>query len=367
MTQNWRMHGLGSLVAVVVLATACGDDSNVVSSEANETGGTAGNDSPGTGGTASETGGAPAGGRGGSATGGSVATGGNAAGGSNPGGSPASGGIVGSGGAPTGGTQGDGGAPTGGIAGNGGTTDSGGTAGAGATAPSGGAGGESGSPSTGGTTGSGGDGGAGGAVSDDERRCLDGGGTVLTGLCCQAVGDFPNQCLDGGCSCAPENSHEVKVCSCPDNRCFDGEYCLRQDPGQVYVLWKAPGGAAGTGPALELLEDGTLRLWEQTSGLTPHGTADWDYEFTLSHNEQLELVNLLSDIDYGSLPHPEAGGECYPTYYFESTVQSTVTLGYGSASALSPEFDTVYGWIDAYITANAPDYQAWPPSSYCLF
>jgi hypothetical protein len=184
-------------------------------------------------------------------------------------------------------------------------------------------------------------------------------------MCCQAVGDFPNLCLDGPCGCPTEYSHEVKICSCPDNRCFNGQYCLRQDPGQVYVLWQAPGGGAGTGPALELLEDGTLRLWEQTTEFAPRDTTGWDHEFSLTFNEQLELVNLLSDVDYASLPHPATGGECYPSYYFASTVQSTVTLDYGKASALSPEFDTVYAWLDAYITTNAPDYQSWRPSSYC--
>ncbi len=356
MMKHWRTSGLGSLAAVVVIAAACTDDSNVVSSEATETGGQAGDDSPATGGVTSGSGGALTGGQGATATGGS-----------DPGGTTSSGGTPSSGGAPTGGTQGDGGTPIGGVAGSGGTADSGGTAGVAGTAGSGGVAGASGAPSTGGTTGIGGSGGAGGAGSDAETRCLDLGGTVQTAMCCQSVGDFPNLCSPGPCGCAPEYSQEIKVCSCPGNRCFNGEYCLQLDPGQVYVLWQAPGGAAGTGPALELLEDGTLRLWEQTAALTAHDTTGWDYEFSLGFEEQLELVNLLSDVDYAALPHPATGWECYPSYHFESSAQSAVSLDYGSASALRPELDAVYVWLDAFVTARAPDYQSWLPSSYCEF
>lgn len=365
--KNWQILGLGSLVAVIVLATACTDDSNVVSSETDETGGRAGSGASGTGGNVSGTGGALTGGQAGNVSGGAVSTGGEATGGSDSGGSSTSGGVVGSGGAPTGGVLGDGGSPTGGVAGGGGTADSGGTAGTGAMAPSGGFAGSSGAPGTGGSSDSGGQGGAGGSISDDEARCLELNGTVQTALCCEGTGDFPNQCLTGPCGCAPDNSHEIKVCQCPDNRCFDGQYCLRQDPGQVYVLWKAPGGAAGTGPALELVEDGTLRLWEQTSGQAAHGTTGWDYELSLTSSEQLQLANLLSDIDYGSLPHPETGFECYPSYHFESTAAATVDLNYASATALTPEFDAVYAWLDSYIATNAPDYEGWLPSSYCDF
>ena len=69
-------------------------------------------------------------------------------------------------------------------------------------------------------------------------------GTVGTGMCCLSVGDFPNTCpttpcvcpagqicncpvqLVGACGCSSENSHEVKVCNCPPNMCFDGTKCV---------------------------------------------------------------------------------------------------------------------------------------------
>jgi|GEM_PF-2289597 len=56
-----------------------------------------------------------------------------------------------------------------------------------------------------------------------ETLCLSTGGTVGTGNCCLATGDFPNTCLPGPCSCSPSNSHEVRVCDCPADHCFDPE------------------------------------------------------------------------------------------------------------------------------------------------
>ena len=58
--------------------------------------------------------------------------------------------------------------------------------------------------------------------------CIQSGGTVSTALCCQSVESFPNTCLVGACGCAPDASHEVAVCICPTNTCFDGESCVAQ-------------------------------------------------------------------------------------------------------------------------------------------
>ena len=59
-------------------------------------------------------------------------------------------------------------------------------------------------------------------------RCVESGGTVSTANCCQSSGDFPNTCLVGACGCAPEYSHEVSVCACPEDMCFDGTACVKR-------------------------------------------------------------------------------------------------------------------------------------------
>jgi hypothetical protein len=61
-----------------------------------------------------------------------------------------------------------------------------------------------------------------------ETGCLETGGTISTANCCQSSGDFPNTCLIGACGCAPEYSHEVSVCVCPDDMCFDGTACVNR-------------------------------------------------------------------------------------------------------------------------------------------
>ena len=62
--------------------------------------------------------------------------------------------------------------------------------------------------------------------SEQQRGCLDSGGAVVTRPCCKSVGDFPNLCGVGACGCAPQHSHEVKVCLCGGGRCFNGEKCV---------------------------------------------------------------------------------------------------------------------------------------------
>lgn len=62
---------------------------------------------------------------------------------------------------------------------------------------------------------------------NEEQACLISGGTVTTSSCCKATGDFPNTCLIGACGCSPEYSHDVKVCDCGIDKCFDGIFCKK--------------------------------------------------------------------------------------------------------------------------------------------
>jgi len=71
-------------------------------------------------------------------------------------------------------------------------------------------------------------------LSEIEEACINSGGQVSTSLCCKITGDFPNLCLIGPCGCSPENSHEVKVCDCGPDKCFDGSECVSLD--EVSVL-----------------------------------------------------------------------------------------------------------------------------------
>ena len=63
-------------------------------------------------------------------------------------------------------------------------------------------------------------------LTEIEQACVNSGGEVLTSLCCEATGDFPNLCLVGPCGCAPDYSHQVKICDCGPDKCFNGNECV---------------------------------------------------------------------------------------------------------------------------------------------
>jgi len=65
-------------------------------------------------------------------------------------------------------------------------------------------------------------------ITEQEKACLDSGGSVNTADCCQTASNFPNNCLIGACGCALEYSHEIKICECP-NGCWDGTKCVRKN------------------------------------------------------------------------------------------------------------------------------------------
>lgn len=61
---------------------------------------------------------------------------------------------------------------------------------------------------------------------DIRSYCIATAGQVLNKQCCQSSGDFPNTCLVGACGCSLNNSHQVKVCECPEGACFNGNKCV---------------------------------------------------------------------------------------------------------------------------------------------
>lgn len=63
-------------------------------------------------------------------------------------------------------------------------------------------------------------------VKEDEKGCAESGGNVSAAWCCKSSGNFPNLCAIGACGCSPENSHEIRFCSCGENKCFNGKKCV---------------------------------------------------------------------------------------------------------------------------------------------
>lgn len=132
----------------------------------------------------------------------------------------------------------------------------------------------------------------------------------------------------------------------------------------TYLLWRAPGGIAGTGPAVEVQANGIMHAWASTSGLRPHETQGWDIELLLPPDEVDELFDLLAAVDFRALPHPTTGAlECYPVLYIEYEDRPPITLRYTRPEQLRPEMDQVLAWFDDTLR-NQP---ARAPSRYCVF
>ncbi|HUT38632.1 MAG TPA: DUF4382 domain-containing protein [Methanoregula sp.] len=63
-------------------------------------------------------------------------------------------------------------------------------------------------------------------MSEQEQGCVRSGGMVTSMLCCNSVRDFPNLCLAGACGCAAGDSHQIRVCNCGTDKCFNGTVCV---------------------------------------------------------------------------------------------------------------------------------------------
>jgi hypothetical protein len=63
-------------------------------------------------------------------------------------------------------------------------------------------------------------------TSIETSDCLNTGGTVANAQCCLTAKDFPNNCLIGACGCSLDNSHQVKICQCPEGKCWNGASCV---------------------------------------------------------------------------------------------------------------------------------------------
>jgi len=57
-------------------------------------------------------------------------------------------------------------------------------------------------------------------------NCTMSNGKIINASCCLSASDFPNTCLIGACGCAPENSHQIKICDCGADKCFNGQKCV---------------------------------------------------------------------------------------------------------------------------------------------
>ena len=299
------------------------------------------------------------------------------------------GGKPGTGGA--GGTTGTGGRP--GTGGAGGTTGTGGKPGTGGVFTDGGAPGSGGKTGFGGTVGTGGLTGSGGVTGtggSTNKTC----GGIAAVTCaagrfcdlasnCGKISDATGICqLTGpGVGCTAVYN---PVCGC-DGKTYPSDcdravagvlkasdgVCATSDGGAVtyptaYLGWQAPGGVAGTGPAVVISGAGWADTWTNVTGFspeTPPSSATGTYTLTSAQTD--DLFSRLAALNTTSLPHATTGFvECYPTLYYRlCTGCTTTTLNYSIPAQVSPEMDSVWLWFDQFLGGTA----ATNPRNYCSF
>ncbi len=175
--------------------------------------------------------------------------------------------------------------------------------------------------------------------------------------------------ITGG-ACRPDRSYRADG-PCPDAGASDAGASDASDagasestrfPGAV-MLWQAPGGIVGWGPAVMVSSDGTVRFWTNRRGFT----LDDALSVAPARTERVsiadvdELFDLWTRVDTSMLPHAGRGGECYPVAYVQLMRGGRVTdLRYTTPMSLLPEMSGVWGWFERRYAGDGPQ-------AYCAF
>jgi hypothetical protein len=133
------------------------------------------------------------------------------------------------------------------------------------------------------------------------------------------------------------------------------------------MLWQAPGGFAGTGPAVMVDADGTVRLWESASGVTLASPSEPTRTLHVTAGQAADLFARWAAVDRTGLPHSGGSADCYgvasyrPCDAIDCRVESVM---FQTAAQLSPELDPVRQWFDDVVVDRST---AAYPSRYCRF
>jgi hypothetical protein len=245
---------------------------------------------------------------------------------------------------------------------------------------------DGGAPGSGGRTGTGGATGTGGTTSNTcggeaGISCPTGSYCDLDSKCGQIV-DALGTCKLTGATVVCGDVYQP-VCGC-DGRTYSSD-CERNRAGALkassgacapdggvqtyptaYLAWEAPGGVAGTGPALMVTGSGWADTWDNIPAFSPETPpANSTRAYTLTSAQTDDLFGRLASVNLASLPHTSSTWvECYVSFYFRTcTTCAPVKLSYGVPAQVAPEMDPVWLWFDGLLGATASS----NPRNYCNF
>ncbi|MFH2008904.1 MAG: hypothetical protein ABI333_20110 [bacterium] len=139
---------------------------------------------------------------------------------------------------------------------------------------------------------------------------------------------------------------------------------------EARLIWQAPGGFAGHGPALMVDGYGRLRLWVFAQYGLEWEVENHDFEEQLGPEAANELFDLLNEVDGSALPHPpQVTWDCYPVFrYLPCDACEEWRLDYASALDLLPEFQEIYDWLALRLcrASRMQEARQLLPSTYCL-
>lgn len=156
---------------------------------------------------------------------------------------------------------------------------------------------------------------------------------------------FPMPCIDGGADAGAD----VAVGS------------------QARMLWQSPGGFAGTGPAVMVDGDGTVRIWDSTHGVDLASPSAPTRTLTVTPSAAAALFTRWASVDRTGLPHAGGSADCYGRASYRACADASCrveTVMFNTAAQITPEMNPVRQWFDDNIIGEMT---AAYPRSYCSF
>jgi hypothetical protein len=132
------------------------------------------------------------------------------------------------------------------------------------------------------------------------------------------------------------------------------------------MLWQAPGGFAGTGPAVMVDADGTVRVWDSTRGVELASPSAPSRTEHVTPAAAADLFARWARVDRAGLPHAGGAGECSGLASYRACADASCRVDsvmFTAAAQITPEMNEVRSWFDDNLAGDTMAH----PADYCRF